>query len=320
MITPFTQSGAVDWKALDILTEWYIRSGVAGIFSICLSSEMFQLSNEERVGIARRVVERAAGRVPVVAGGTFEGGVMVQASLMNDLSKYVDAVVIITNQIANMEDSDEVWLQYLKELMELTGNFPLGFYETPMPKVRSLTPEIMKWAAGTGRFVFHKDTSLNEAVMLEKLRVVKSVAGTPLKFFTAKVQFLTTLLDNGGNGFSGTCPNFFPWMPVWLCQSISRSAPREKQLRMQRFLSVSDRVVAHKYPTSSKYYLKTFYDVPMTTVSRIHSVELNQQDAMSQQCTKEWMEELCADMGISPVNPMALADPESLMEAFKSSL
>ena len=30
---------------------------------------MFQLSNEERLAIARRVVEKAAGRVPVVAGG-----------------------------------------------------------------------------------------------------------------------------------------------------------------------------------------------------------------------------------------------------------
>jgi len=26
-----------------VLTEWYIRSGVAGIFSVCLSSEMFQV-------------------------------------------------------------------------------------------------------------------------------------------------------------------------------------------------------------------------------------------------------------------------------------
>ena len=52
-----------------VLTEWYIQSGVAGIFSVCLSSEMYQLSNEERLAIARRVVEKAAGRVPVVAGG-----------------------------------------------------------------------------------------------------------------------------------------------------------------------------------------------------------------------------------------------------------
>ena len=26
-----------------VLTDWYIRSGVAGIFSVCLSSEMYQV-------------------------------------------------------------------------------------------------------------------------------------------------------------------------------------------------------------------------------------------------------------------------------------
>lgn len=73
-----------------MLTDWYIKAGCSGIFSVCLSSEMFQvscvlfaafgwtyllvhvilqLSNDERVAIARQVAQRAAGRVPVVAGG-----------------------------------------------------------------------------------------------------------------------------------------------------------------------------------------------------------------------------------------------------------
>ena len=69
-----------------VLTEWYIRSRVAGIFTVCWSSEMYhvsrscelsccyqyiptQLTNEERVAIAKRVSDKAAGRVPVVAGG-----------------------------------------------------------------------------------------------------------------------------------------------------------------------------------------------------------------------------------------------------------
>jgi 4-hydroxy-tetrahydrodipicolinate synthase len=70
MITPFNDfSKSIDWKALDLLTDWYIRSGCAGIFSVCLSSEMFQLSNEERVAIAQQVARKAGGRVPVVAGG-----------------------------------------------------------------------------------------------------------------------------------------------------------------------------------------------------------------------------------------------------------
>ena len=64
MITPFhsNKEKSIDWEGLDskgspmriflkkismhvsiVLTEWYIKSGVAGIFSVCLSSEMFQV-------------------------------------------------------------------------------------------------------------------------------------------------------------------------------------------------------------------------------------------------------------------------------------
>ncbi len=56
------------------------------------------------MAIARRVVEKAGGRVPVIAGATFEGGLEEQARLMNEMGKFVDAVVIITNQIAKMDE------------------------------------------------------------------------------------------------------------------------------------------------------------------------------------------------------------------------
>ena len=63
-----------------------------------------QLTNEERVAVARRVVDRCGGRVPVVVGATFEGGLEKQAGLMREMGEFADAVVIITNQIATMDE------------------------------------------------------------------------------------------------------------------------------------------------------------------------------------------------------------------------
>ena len=99
-----------------------------------------------------------------VSSATFEGGLEEQARLMNEMGKYVDAVVIITNQICGMDEviiyipqkicathwylkfrstlsfaiyqSDEVWLANVRKLMDLTGDLPLGLYETPLPQVR----------------------------------------------------------------------------------------------------------------------------------------------------------------------------------------
>ncbi len=68
MLTPFTEEGQVDYPALERLIEWYIDNGVSGLFAVCQSSEMFFLSLEERIKIAGFVKEKAAGRVPVIAG------------------------------------------------------------------------------------------------------------------------------------------------------------------------------------------------------------------------------------------------------------
>ena len=62
------------------------------------------MTNEERITLARRVKEKAGGRVPVVVGATFEGGLEEQAKLMNTMGEFADCVVIITNQIATMEE------------------------------------------------------------------------------------------------------------------------------------------------------------------------------------------------------------------------
>ena len=62
MLTPFTEENKVDYESLGRLVEWYIASGAAGLFADCQSSELFFLSLEERVEIARFVKEKAHGR------------------------------------------------------------------------------------------------------------------------------------------------------------------------------------------------------------------------------------------------------------------
>ena len=48
----------------------------------------------------------------------------------------------------------------------------------------------------------------------------------------------------GCSGFSGVSANFFPWIISWLCGS--KDAPNDKREKVQEFLSIADRVIAHK--------------------------------------------------------------------------
>ena len=73
MLTPFNENRSIDWVALDAYTDWLIELGSAGLFAVALSSEMYDLSHDERLELSARVVARAAGRVPVVASSAASG-------------------------------------------------------------------------------------------------------------------------------------------------------------------------------------------------------------------------------------------------------
>lgn len=55
MLTSFKDSGKIDFNELTELTEFYLKSGASGLFSNCLSSEMFELTEQERLQILLRI-------------------------------------------------------------------------------------------------------------------------------------------------------------------------------------------------------------------------------------------------------------------------
>jgi 4-hydroxy-tetrahydrodipicolinate synthase len=71
MLTPFQANNEIDYDGLKQLTEFYIATGSTGLFANCLSSEMFQLTDVERIKITKEVVDKVNGRQGVVATGIF---------------------------------------------------------------------------------------------------------------------------------------------------------------------------------------------------------------------------------------------------------
>lgn len=309
MITPFKANTAksIDYEMVDRLTEWYIKSGSAGLFSVCLSSEFYQLTDEERLQLAERVHQKAAGRVPVVASGTFGGPIETQAAFVREMGKRVDAVVIVVNRLAEKEESNDVWLANAQKLLDLTEEIPMGFYESPEPYLRVMTPEMLSWAVSTGRFYFHKDGSTNRQLVTEKIKAAQNAASLldhNFGFYTAKVHFIKHVLDHGGFGFSGISANFYPWMHAWLCNNQDD----KRADKLQHFLGVADNVIRQKYPRSAKVYLNEHYGFPITSTCRIHDMEPIEEELLKMKFAYEMMDEMCRNMGIKMVNPQTLEE------------
>ncbi|MHB0857793.1 MAG: dihydrodipicolinate synthase family protein [Anaerolineae bacterium] len=296
MLTPFQDDGAIDWGGLDALTDWYIDSGVAGLFSVCLSSEMYALTPRERLDVATRVVARAAGRVPVVASGTFGGPLAEQARDVCAMAATgVDAVVVLTCQLVAEDDPAESWTVQAARLLDFTGEVPLGLYECPVPYKRLLSAEEMAWAAASGRMRFHKDTSCMLGPITSK---IEAVAGTGFRFYNANTASLLASLRAGGDGFSGIAANFFPRPYVWLCSHWAREPERAD--RLQRLLSAVQPAVDRLYPLSSKVFLG-MAGLPIRPVCRVPVAQPNEEDLRILEHFCGFMQEVSADLGVEPI-------------------
>jgi 4-hydroxy-tetrahydrodipicolinate synthase len=65
LVTPFDEQARVDEESLRRLVEFNLEAGVHGL-GVALGSEVFRLSEAERLQVTRVVVDQVRGRVPVV--------------------------------------------------------------------------------------------------------------------------------------------------------------------------------------------------------------------------------------------------------------
>src|SRR5687767_7464845 len=68
LVTPMQADGTVDNSALDRLVDFHVSNGTNAIVAVGTTGESPTLSVEEHIGVVKRVVERAARRIPVMAG------------------------------------------------------------------------------------------------------------------------------------------------------------------------------------------------------------------------------------------------------------
>lgn len=250
MLTPFTEENKIDYKSLERLIDWYIDRGASRLFAVCQSSEMYFLTLEERVALAKKVLEYVDGRVPVIASGQISDTLEKQAEEVSAMGEVgAEAVILIVNRFAKQEESDEVWLHNVQALMDrIDASIPLGFYECPAPYRRIIKPEILGKLARTGRFILMKDTCFDSAIIKQKLEAIQ---GTPLHLYDANTTTLWESLKNGAIGYCGTMANFHPELYAWLCQHFEDD-PRAKLV--SDFLSVAAFIEYKPYPITAKYH------------------------------------------------------------------
>lgn len=127
MLTPFFEDRTIDYKTYEEYADWQVSQGVAHLFAVCGSSEMKELTLEERLKLAELTVKHK-GDTTVVATANIEA---TKEENLEEIKKMeqtgVDGIVLTTK---GMGDDDDKLVEYIRELASSTA-LPTFLYEFP---------------------------------------------------------------------------------------------------------------------------------------------------------------------------------------------
>lgn len=271
MITPFTQDNHIDTGAVRAMCDWYAEAGCGGIFTACQSSEIFNLSVEERVLLTKTVVDRAAEiaaahperpKMKIVASGhvsdTFEEQVY---ELLAVADTGIDTLILISNRMDIANTGDDAWIADTARLMNALPQISLGVYECPYPYKRLMSDRMLSFCAQSGRFAYMKDTCCDAALMAHRCELLR---GTPMQLYNANAQTLLSSMRSGAAGYCGVMCNFHPALYAWLCSHFEQE-PQKAEL-VQAFLGTAAFTESLAYPVTAKYHLREIAGLPLDSI------------------------------------------------------
>ena len=273
MITPFNLKAKVDLEVVSLLVDFYLAAGVKGFFANCLSSEMFSITEDERLELTAHIVNHVNGRAPIVATGSFGLTINDKADFTKRIYQTgVDAVIMVTGHFAKVDEDDDVLLRNFYKMFELTSGIPLGMYECPAPYKRIIGGDVFKRLLSADRMVYHKDTSITRENVMAKLDILREV-DSKLEFYDAHTPNAMFSLQNGAKGMSSISGNFYPEVMVWMTENATNPAKQEEVTWLQSELTRVDPLIHDAYPMSAKYFLQK-RGLPVRTISRATALQL----------------------------------------------
>jgi len=156
IVTPMQADGAVDFGALDRLVQFHLDNRTDGIVAVGTTGESATLDVEEHIEVVRRVVEKVAKRIPVIAGTGANS--TAEAIELTSRAKAVgaDACLLVTPYY-NKPTQEGLYQHY--RAIAAAVQIPLILYNVPGRTACDMQPETVARLASVPGIVGLKEAT-----------------------------------------------------------------------------------------------------------------------------------------------------------------
>jgi len=228
LVTPMLNSGGIDWAALDKLIDLHLQHGTHAIVAVGTSGESATLSVDEHCEVITHVVDRVAGRMPVIA-GTGANSTTEAIELTAAAKKAgVDACLLVTPYY-NKPTQKGLYLHH-KAIADAV-DIPQILYNVPGRTACDMLPETVFKLSEISNIVGIKEATGD----LERAKAV--IDGVPADFavYSGDDETAVELILLGGHGNISVTANVAPQQIAELCE-LALDGKREEALALHNTL------------------------------------------------------------------------------------
>ena len=204
IVTPMTETGAVNYPKLEELIEYQIANGTDAIIICGTTGESSTLTHEEHLEAIRFTAEKVAGRIPVVA-GTGSNCTETAVYLSQEAEKYGVDGVLLVSPYYNKATQKGLIAHFTKIANSI--KIPVVLYNIQSRTGVNMTPETIAYLAkNVENIVAVKEASGN----ISQIAKVAQLCGDSIDLYSGNDDQIVPILSLGGKGVISVLSNVAP--------------------------------------------------------------------------------------------------------------
>ena len=244
LVTPMTAEG-IDYEAFGRFIDFQIDSGINALVAMGTTGENATIEPLDQTAVIRYTVERAAGRVPVIAGTGTNNTAHVIDNTKRACDAGADAVLVVTPYYNKATQSGLI--AHFTQVADVS-TVPVILYNVPGRTGCNLQPKTLAVLAEHPNIVALKEASGNMAQFMEMMRLV----GDKIAIYSGEDALTAPMMSMGGKGAISVLSNVVPGLAVAMTDA-AKAGNYEEAARLQlSMLPLIDALFSQVNPIPAK--------------------------------------------------------------------
>lgn len=249
IITPFTQTGEVDYPALEALVQMHLDCGTDFLCVHGTTGETPTLTIEEKRETRKRIIKQVNGRIPIMLGVGGNNTMAVVNELKTEDLAGIDAILSIVPYYN--KPTQEGMYRHFKAIAEAT-ELPIYLYNVPGRTGVNMLPETtVRLARECKNIVGLKAASGN----LQQISRLIDIKPADFDVLSGDDALTVDIMKMGGVGVISVFSNAFPSQLVELVRAMERGDVEKARLLNDKYAEIFRLLFVDGNPAGAKIAL-----------------------------------------------------------------